>query len=87
MAGRRNRPALYELLNKGSIKPDEKGKLKTPGWFYGRKKVTVEPVRKETLIVTKRTEAKADFPIKTILPRETKAKVKSGNKIVRISLS
>jgi hypothetical protein len=73
MAGRRYKPALYELLKKGAIKPDEKGKLQTPKWFYGRKSETVEPVRKGTLIVTKQAgEGTSSFPVKTVKPPEAR---------------
>lgn len=35
MSGRRYKPALYELVNRGPLKPDNKGSLRTPSWFYG----------------------------------------------------
>lgn len=37
MAARKQKPALFELIGKGPLKPDGTGRLRTPGWFYGRK--------------------------------------------------
>ncbi len=36
MAARRDKPALFELVKKGPIKPDTQGALRTPRWFYGQ---------------------------------------------------
>ena len=38
MSGRRYKPALYELVNRGPLKPDKKGSLRTPSWFYGEER-------------------------------------------------
>lgn len=35
MAGKKDRPALFELVGKGPLKPDENGAIKAPSWFYG----------------------------------------------------
>jgi len=49
MAGKGYRPALFELVRKGPLKPNQKGTLTTPKWFYNRKNGSVvEPVRRET---------------------------------------
>ncbi|MCP4707539.1 MAG: hypothetical protein GY869_02850 [Planctomycetes bacterium] len=49
MAGKGYRPALFELVRKGPLKPNQKGTLTTPKWFYkGNNDVTVEPLRRET---------------------------------------
>ncbi len=49
MAGKGYRPALFELVRKGPLKPNQKGTLTTPKWFYKRKsEETVEPLRRET---------------------------------------
>jgi len=37
MAGKGYRPALFELVRKGPLKPNQKGTLTTPKWFYNRK--------------------------------------------------
>lgn len=34
MHSKKYKPALYELIGKGQIKPSTKGGLKTPDWFY-----------------------------------------------------
>ncbi|MBN1846182.1 MAG: hypothetical protein JW810_10900 [Sedimentisphaerales bacterium] len=34
MAGRKYKPALFELVNKGRVKPDKKGALIAPRWIY-----------------------------------------------------
>ena len=47
MAGRKYKPALYELVAKGPLKPDKGGKLLTPKWFYGSKTGTVTPLAKD----------------------------------------
>ncbi len=44
MAGKKDKPALYELISKGPLKPDGQGSLETPKWFYGQKSKT-EPMR------------------------------------------
>jgi len=49
MAGKGYRPALFELVRKGPLKPNQKGTLTTPKWFYNHKnKGTIEPLRRET---------------------------------------
>ena len=47
MAGKKYRPALYELVGKGPLKPDKGGKLLTPKWFYGSRTGTVTPLGKD----------------------------------------
>lgn len=37
MTNKKDRPALFELVKKGPLKPDRKGALDTPGWFYKKK--------------------------------------------------
>lgn len=49
MAGRKYKPALFELINTPR-KGDEGGSLKTPGWFYGRTKSATEAAQKETIV-------------------------------------
>ena len=44
MAGKKDKPALYELIGKGPLKPDGRGSIETPKWFYGQKSKT-EPMR------------------------------------------
>jgi hypothetical protein len=53
MAGKRYKPALYELVGKGRVKPDDKGALGTPKWFYGEgeQEVKTEPVRQEPKVI------------------------------------
>ena len=53
MAPKRNKPALYELIGKGRVKPDDKGALGTPKWFYGEgeQEVQTEPVRQEPKVI------------------------------------
>ena len=34
MGSKKYRPALYELLDRGNLKPDKKGVIRTPKWFY-----------------------------------------------------
>jgi len=67
MAGKNYKPALYELLSKGSIKPDGKGTLKTPHWFYGGANQVVEPLRKAIKIIPWRSEKPTgSFPVKSV---------------------
>ena len=40
MAGKKDKPALYELIGKGPLKPDGRGSIETPKWFYGQKSKT-----------------------------------------------
>jgi len=56
MAGKRYKPALYELIGKGRVKPDDKGALGTPKWFYGEgeQEVKTEPVRQEPKVIIHR---------------------------------
>ena len=53
MAGKKYKPALYELVGKGRVKPDDKGALGTPKWFYGEGEqgVKTEPVRQEPKVI------------------------------------
>ena len=53
MAGKRYKPALYELIGKGRVKPDDRGALGTPKWFYGEgeQEVKTEPVRQEPKVI------------------------------------
>ena len=37
MTARKQQPALFELINKGPLKPDRRGRLLTPKWFYRKK--------------------------------------------------
>ena len=37
MSARKYRPALYELVNKGPLKPDKQGSLRAPGWFFDKR--------------------------------------------------
>lgn len=34
MGSKKYKPALYELLDRGNLKPDSKGVIRTPKWFY-----------------------------------------------------
>ena len=56
MAGKRYKPALYELVGKGRVKPDDKGALVTPKWFYGEgeQQAVTEPVRQEPKVIIHR---------------------------------
>jgi len=36
MAAKKNKPALFELINKGRLKPDSKGSLAAPSWFNSK---------------------------------------------------
>jgi hypothetical protein len=56
MAGKRYKPALYELVGKGRVKPDDKGALVTPKWFYGdgEQQTETEPVRQEPKVIIHR---------------------------------
>jgi len=38
MSGKKYKPALFELLGKGTVKPNENGSLSTPGWMRGQTK-------------------------------------------------
>lgn len=38
MASKRYKPALFELVNSGPLKPNKRGALNPPRWFYGNKK-------------------------------------------------
>ena len=42
MAARKYKPALIELISQGSLKPDVKGSLNTPKWFYGKKPAVLD---------------------------------------------
>jgi len=56
MAGKKYKPALYELIGKGKVKPDDKGALVTPKWFYGEgeQQSETEPVRQEPKVIIHR---------------------------------
>ena len=38
MASRKYKPALFELVNRGPLKPNSQGSIKPPRWFYGGKR-------------------------------------------------
>jgi len=56
MAGKKYKPALYELVGKGRVKPDDRGALVTPKWFYGEgeQQIETEPVRQEPKVIIHR---------------------------------
>ena len=60
MAGKKYRPALFELVGKGRLKPNKSGSLKTPEWFYTNDMATA-PMRKEPKVVA---GEELDFPVK-----------------------
>ena len=63
MAGRKYKPALYELVGKGPLKPDNQGSISTPKWFYPTRGKPTESEQVEPL----RREVKT-FPVKRLVP-------------------
>ncbi|MBN2374988.1 MAG: hypothetical protein JXD22_01205 [Sedimentisphaerales bacterium] len=63
MAGKKDKPALYELIGKGPLKPDGRGSIETPKWFYGQKRKT-EPMRAgvQAIAVPKTVSGKPFIP-------------------------
>jgi len=82
MAGKKYRPALFELIGKGRLKPNRTCSMTTPKWFYsGRRGTTVEPLRREPKVVR---QQEGDFPVKAaaqpevIEPEETEPTIESS---------
>lgn len=49
MTAKRDKPALFELVNRGPLKPNNRGELQTPGWFFSNKTVVVKPNDQESV--------------------------------------
>ena len=87
MTNKKDRPALFELVTKGPLKPDLKGALDTPSWFYSKKaaKANDRPAaatgagpEASVRPIAPPTDSQSTTSFEATLPAETAASVESA---------
>jgi len=75
MAAKKSRPALIELIDKGSIS--------TPGWFYGKKKSRLQQLRKGTAVTEPSEPAIPSYETKAASPTVESVSGSAPDSVIR----